>query len=537
MLIFTVFLTLIIYIRLTFLCTITLISQILCFFDYFTLCYLFHLLINVLKNKIIFSNSVSLTQHKKLNTVTSRALSWRFIDSFLSFIVSLSNDKAAGVSSTHSIFFRCMSYSTLRKSNLPFYALRKPKRLFDLKSKLLYMYKHRVRTRYKLRKKYPSLFKSRMSRFRRKVLNTKHKHKHRPFNFKIQQLFPRKSERSSDFILNAISYDNKNYPSVNYLNNKRSHFFRVRSSHRRFRLKTRSHKTRDIRRIKRTFRSTFRMARFWRKRLSYVSKLSTFKWLNSFKYFSGYLKSIRFFSSGNSILLNLRKKATRKKSKYRALSFIKSLRGRPLISIGSVTNFKQRRTVSTYTRIIRSFGVSSLCLYLRCVKHRLPIKKYTSIVTRKPSPQLLKFLAYFKTPFPKFNLFFFNHCRGFTFRKYPDFWYLRRELKRCWKKFFRRCKGHLNTTSFSLNHNSSSRSSVFSRLKSSFYLFPTFDKRKLMFTYFYRSLMLQTNMYSIYGNSIIIFSLRLDNMHTKLETHGSSFLKCFLYKPISFLFR
>lgn len=48
--------------------------------------------------------------------------------------------------------------------------------------------------------------------------------------------------------------------------------------------------------------------------------------------------------------------------------------------------------------------------------------------------------------------------------------------------------------------------------------------------------MSQANIYSVYGNSVLIFSLELDKLHTRLDSHGSTFLKSILYKPITFLF-
>lgn len=71
----------------------------------------------------------------------------------------------------------------------------------------------------------------------------------------------------------------------------------------------------------------------------------------------------------------------------------------------------------------------------------------------------------------------------------------------------------------------------------SFFLFSSFDKRNLIFSSFFRILMCQSNMYSVYGNNMLIFSVKFDNLHTKLDTHGSYFLTSILYKPISFLFR
>lgn len=190
--------------------------------------------------------------------------------------------------------------------------------------------------------------------------------------------------------------------------------------------------------------------------------------------------------------------------------------------------------------------------------------RFRSFIIRRGKPSVM------------FNSFFvmqmINRRYPFKFRCRDDYMYLGRQINRHWKQHlswrkhffltnFNRYRARLSfflgRSSFSLinysgvnvnvNNLFSVRDALYGRnhrrydsqkaLKKSFFLFSSFDKRKLIFSYFYRSLMSQTNMYSVYGNNMLIFSIKFDNLHTKLDVHGSYFLKSILLKPISFLFK
>ena len=74
--------------------------------------------------------------------------------------------------------------------------------------------------------------------------------------------------------------------------------------------------------------------------------------------------------------------------------------------------------------------------------------------------------------------------------------------------------------------------SILDAKRSSVYTLAKFDKRRVIYYFFSRSLMLESSMYSFYGSSIFFFSLRHLKFDGRLWKHGSSFLKSILHKPV-----
>lgn len=65
------------------------------------------------------------------------------------------------------------------------------------------------------------------------------------------------------------------------------------------------------------------------------------------------------------------------------------------------------------------------------------------------------------------------------------------------------------------------------------YSFTQTKRRNMLMSYFNKSMLVNSDIYSVYGHSLLIFSLRQMKLHVKIHQHGASFVKYLFNKNVS----